>query len=55
MAIIEARDMSKGEAVQPLFSFVVESGDNEEPVRVANLSSLPDFQKPGAVNRQSDI
>lgn len=55
IAMIEARDVKKGEAVHPLFSLVVESGDNEEPVRVANLSSLPDFQKPAAVSRQSDI
>jgi len=44
IAKLDARDVDSGETVHPLFSFVVEPGDNGEQFLAAHLSELPNFK-----------
>ncbi len=44
IAKLDARDVDKGESVHPLFSFVVEPGENGEPFLAVHLSELPNFK-----------
>ncbi len=45
VAKLDARDVEKGDSVHPLFSFVVESGENDKPFLAARVSQLPDIKQ----------